>query len=79
MLRLRRWVVTSGWMTTVEQTLLDLAARPTLGGLAESDVVGAVRALSPRADWNLVRQLSAVQHKPAALAAARRMAGADDA
>ena len=71
--------VTSGWMTTVEQTLLDLAARPTLGGLAESDVVGAVRALSPRADWNLVRQLSAVQHKPAALAAARRMAGADDA
>ena len=71
--------VTSGWVTTVEQTLLDLAARPTLGGLAESDLVAAVRALSPRADWTLVRQLAGAQHRPAALAAATRIAGVDDA
>ena len=71
--------VTSGWMTTVEQTLLDLAARPELGGLPESDIVATVRALSPRADWNLVRQLAKAQHKPAALAAATRMAGVEDA
>lgn len=71
--------VTSGWTTTVEQTLLDLAARPALGGLALSDVVAAMRALSPRADWNRVRQLSGSQHKPAAFTAAKRMAGTDDA
>jgi hypothetical protein len=71
--------VTSGWVTTVEQTLLDLAARPALGGLAEPDVAAAVRALGARADWNLVRQLVHAQHKPAALAAATRMAGADRA
>jgi predicted transcriptional regulator of viral defense system len=71
--------VTSGWMTTVEQTLLDLAARPTLGGLAESDVVAALRALSPRADWSLVRQLASAQRRPAALATATRMAGVESA
>ena len=71
--------VTSGWMTTVEQTLLDLAARPALGGLAEPDVAAAVRALGARADWNLVRQLAKAQHKPTALAAAMRDAGVGDA
>jgi hypothetical protein len=71
--------VTSGWVTTVEQTLLDLAARPTLGGLAESDLAAAVRALSSQVDWSLVRQLARAQHKPAALSAATRMAGVGDA
>lgn len=71
--------VTSGWVTTVEQTLLDLAARPALGSLAESDVVLAVRALGARADWNLVRQLARTQHRPAALTAAIRLAGVDHA
>jgi AbiEi antitoxin C-terminal domain len=71
--------VTTGWVTTVEQTLLDLGARPTLGGLAESDLVAAVRALAARADWDLTRQLAGDQHKPAALAAATRLAGVDHA
>ena len=71
--------VTSGWVTTVEQTLLDLATRPTLGGLAESDVAVAVRVLGARADWTLVRQLGRAQHRPAALVAAMRMAGVDRA
>jgi hypothetical protein len=71
--------VTSGWVTTVEQTLLDLAARPALGGLAESDLAAAVRALGARADWDQVRRLARSQHKPAALKAAIRLAGVDRA
>ncbi len=71
--------VTSGWVTTVEQTLVDLADRPTLGGLAEPDLAAAVCALSARADWELVRQLARGQHKPAALARAARLAGAERA
>ncbi|MPY86082.1 MAG: hypothetical protein GEV00_23225, partial [Actinophytocola sp.] len=35
-----------GWVTTVEQTLLDLAARPELGGLARADIEEAIRALA---------------------------------
>jgi hypothetical protein len=65
--------VTSGWVTTVEQTLLDLAARPGLGGLPESDAAEAVRALGTRADWTVVRQLAHDQHRPAALSEATRL------
>lgn len=71
--------ITSGWVTTVEQTLLDLASRPGLGALAESDIEAAVRALSTRADWSLIESLARIQHKPAALAAARTMTGGDRA
>jgi hypothetical protein len=42
--------LTSGWVTTIEQTLLDLTARPTLGGLVEADTSESVRALATRAD-----------------------------
>jgi predicted transcriptional regulator of viral defense system len=59
--------LTSGWVTTVEQTLLDLADRPALGGLERSDMDDAVRFLAGRADWALVRQLASAQHKPTAL------------
>jgi predicted transcriptional regulator of viral defense system len=59
--------LTSGWVTTVEQTLLDLADRPELGGLGRSDMDEAIRFLAGRADWTLVRQLASAQHKPAAL------------
>jgi predicted transcriptional regulator of viral defense system len=65
----------TGWVTTIEQTLIDLAARPTLGGLAEQDSVEAIRALASRADWDLVRQLARDQHKPSAARAAARLAG----
>jgi predicted transcriptional regulator of viral defense system len=65
----------SGWVTTIEQTLIDLAARPTLGGLAEQDSVEAIRALASRADWDLVRQLARDQHKPSAARTAERLAG----
>lgn len=66
--------LTSGWVTTVEQTLIDLAARPTLGGLTEQDTTDAIRALASRADWDLVRQLARDQHKPSAARTAARLA-----
>jgi hypothetical protein len=65
----------SGWVTTVEQTVLDLAARPTLGDLPTADVRDAVTALAVKADWSLVRRLAEDQHKPGALSAATRIAG----
>ena len=37
-----------GWVTMIEQTLLDLAARPELGDLARADVEEAIRALAAR-------------------------------
>lgn len=60
----------TGWITTIEQTMLDLASRPELGGLSRQDVNEALRALGARVDWALVDRLAAAQHKPAALAAA---------
>ena len=59
--------LTSGWVTSIEQTLLDLATRPALGGLADTDITEAMRALAIRADWTLIEQLAADQHRPAAL------------
>ncbi|WP_344882391.1 type IV toxin-antitoxin system AbiEi family antitoxin domain-containing protein [Allokutzneria multivorans] len=59
--------LTTGWVTTVEQTILDLAARPALGGLTPGDTAEAVRALGRRADPDLLGQLAAEQHRPAAL------------
>lgn len=59
--------LTSGWVTTVEQTLLDLAARPGLGGLPATEVQQAIRQLAARADVTLVAELAAAQRRPAAL------------
>lgn len=42
----------TGFVTTVEQTLLDLADRPTLGGLPARAVGEAISGLSFRADWD---------------------------
>jgi predicted transcriptional regulator of viral defense system len=69
----------SGWVTTVEQTLLDLASRPTLGDLGHSDLRDAVKTLATKVDWNLVRQLAEDQHRPAALRAAAHLAEVPDA
>jgi len=69
----------SGWVTTVEQALLDLAGRPELGDLSESEIEDAMRALAARADWSLVTRLAKDQHKPAALAESARVSGHGDA
>lgn len=60
-----------GWVTTIEQTILDLASRPALGGVEAADVRDALRGLSGRADWTIVEELAADQHRPAALRWAR--------
>lgn len=69
--------LTSGWVTTMEQTLIDLAARPTLGGLTETDSREAIASLATRVDWNLVQQLAADQRQPSAFRAALLVAGRD--
>lgn len=66
-----------GWLTTIEQTALDLAARPTLGGIEEPDAHEAVRALALRADWATLESLAAAQHRPAALNVIKAVAGRD--
>lgn len=55
-----------GWVTTVEQTVLDLAARPALGGLPD-EARAAIRALLPRADHDLLDDLAAAQRRRATL------------
>jgi hypothetical protein len=57
----------TGWVTMIEQTLLDLAARPTLGGVSKADTDEAMRALATRADWAAVESLAQEQHRPGAL------------
>jgi hypothetical protein len=66
----------AGYCTTVEQTVLDLADRPALGGLVPHDAAKAIKALGVRADWGVVHGLAAEQHKPAAYVRARWCAGA---
>lgn len=55
-----------GWVTTVEQTLLDLAARPTLGGLP-TETHSAITALLPRMDLEILEELAKRQHRRATL------------
>lgn len=56
-----------GWVTTVEQTLLDLAARPLLGSVPDA-VAEAIPALLARADRELLHELARTQRRVAALA-----------
>ncbi len=51
-----------GWVTTVEQTVVDLAARPSLGGMPQEAGV-TVAALLPRADPELLEELVAGHHR----------------
>ncbi|MFC0862246.1 hypothetical protein ACFHYQ_08055 [Sphaerimonospora cavernae] len=66
-----------GWVTTVEQTALDLIARPDVGGAPDA-AREAIAALIPRADADLLRELAAAQRRrrvvDQALAHHRRMA-----
>ncbi|WP_228799046.1 type IV toxin-antitoxin system AbiEi family antitoxin [Nocardia cyriacigeorgica] len=65
-LQRHRWELGSGWITSVEQTALDLAARPELGGLPD-EAWSAAHALLPRADRELLTQLAAAQRRTSAL------------
>jgi predicted transcriptional regulator of viral defense system len=53
----------AGYATTPEQTVLDLAARPTLGGITEITAHEAIRALWPRCDRDVVEELAHQQLK----------------
>lgn len=68
--------LTTGWMTTPEQTVLDIAARPELGGIEEADVQSILRALGRKVDWALTEELARDQRRPGALARAKEAAGA---
>jgi predicted transcriptional regulator of viral defense system len=64
----------AGYVTTVEQTLLDLTDRPELGGTTPQQISEAVLSLVPRADWALVLDLAHEQRKHAAYIRARWLA-----
>jgi hypothetical protein len=55
-----------GWITTIEQTLLDLIARPQLGQVPDA-AHDAITALLPRADNDLLRHLAQAQRRRSAL------------
>jgi predicted transcriptional regulator of viral defense system len=55
-----------GWVTTVEQTVLDLAARPQLGGVPK-EAQAAVTMLLQRADEALLAELATSQRRRATL------------
>lgn len=61
-------------VTTPEQTVLDLARRPSLGG-APDEVPGAVRILIARADMKLLEELAASQRAWTSLRRALDWAG----
>jgi predicted transcriptional regulator of viral defense system len=58
-----RTLLVEGFQTTPEQTVLDLAARPTLGGVTEVTAEEAMRALWPRCDPDFVAELARRQLK----------------
>ncbi len=64
----------SALVTSVEQTILDLAHRPQLGGV-QDEACAAVRALWIRADQAVLTELAAAQRLRAALARAQVRAG----
>lgn len=63
--------LSTGLVTTPEQTILDLADRPALGSLSGLEVGEAIQRLAGRVDWALVAEIAAAQRKrPAAVRAA---------
>lgn len=58
--------ITHGLVTTPEQTVVDLAARPTLGRITAHTAAEAIRALAARCDHDLVQELAYRQRKVAA-------------
>jgi hypothetical protein len=62
----RRLELGPAWVTSVEQTLLDLAARPGLGGMPD-EARAAIDALLPRADQAVLDELASTQRRRATL------------
>ena len=66
-----RTSMVAGYVTDIEQTMLDIAHRPTLGGLATTEAADAIRALAMRADWSETWRLAKEQRIPSAYVRAR--------
>ena len=62
-----RTELVTGYASTAEQCVLDLAARPTLGGISPSLAAEARQALLRQCDLHLVASLAQSQHRRAAL------------
>lgn len=60
-----------GYMTDVDQTVLDLAARPGLGDLQPREIGAVLLALASRVDWTHARDLAIRQHRGTAYMRAR--------
>jgi hypothetical protein len=56
----------SCWATSIEQTVLDLAARPAIGHMPDQ-ATEAIRALLPRSDHDVLMKLAIAQRRKAAL------------
>ncbi|MFH1329526.1 MAG: type IV toxin-antitoxin system AbiEi family antitoxin domain-containing protein [Actinomycetota bacterium] len=63
----------AGYLTTVEQTILDLT-RWSGWAMAPGTIDEAIRAMAGRADWQIVSTLADRQRRRAALGRARRLA-----
>ena len=59
-------------VTTPEQTVLDLAHRPTMGGGSDAQAWEAIRALLPRCDRTVLERIAATRRRARALAAIDR-------
>jgi predicted transcriptional regulator of viral defense system len=66
-----RTSMVTGYVTDIEQTMLDIAHRPALGGLAITEAAEAIRALATRADWTETWRLAKEQRIPSAYVRAR--------
>ncbi|HEY3925636.1 MAG TPA: type IV toxin-antitoxin system AbiEi family antitoxin domain-containing protein [Acidothermaceae bacterium] len=60
-----------GYMTDVDQTVLDLAARPDLGDLQPREIGAVLLALANKVDWTHARELAIRQHRGTAYMRAR--------
>jgi AbiEi antitoxin C-terminal domain len=58
--------ITTGWVTTPEQTVLDLADRPNLAGIIPATAEEAIKTLKARCDDQLIARLAREQRKLAA-------------
>lgn len=71
-----RTEIVQGWSTSPEQTVIDLADRPALGGVTPTTVSEAITNLASMCDWELVVQLAEDQRKSGALTRASWLAAA---
>lgn len=71
-----RTEIVQGWSTSPEQTVIDLADRPALGGITPATASEAVTNLAANCEWDLVIRLAESQRRSGALARASWLAAA---